>query len=307
MASSWGEAVAAGDQKTQRLALWECESGPLAGGARRGEKGGGWAWGSAGLGGWRFSKERGGVGREVEEPLVELAGELFAVVGVFVEVVEPDGGLEVMFVEEIEQVGQKGHVAPITDLFAHVAVGQVVLDKGEGQRGLVADDGFEQCGFKRENGVTRGACAFGEEHDHDSGLEGGLDLPDCMCGLGTFVALDEQGARAAGEPAEERPTFHFVLGDEDARGEGGEEQNIEVAEVVGDDESTARYTARDTRPEADGAQDPAARVAEPDCARCCACRAGLEGALGGVADGGEGDLGEDPEEAADESEWMERP
>src|SRR5206468_3438787 len=89
-------------------------------------------------------------------------------------------------------------------------------------------------------------------------------------------------------PTEDGDAAEFDLGDEDARMDGGVEQDVERGEVVGDDGAAAWDGAADGEGDVESAQDTGAEAAEPGGALGACARAG-----DGELDGGVGEVGDD--------------
>ena len=91
---------------------------------------------------------------------MELAGEFFAVSAAIAELGEADFGVDDAFAEEVEEVRDEGHVFPITNFLADVAVFEFVLNEAGVKRVRVTGGGFEQGGFEGQDGFAVGAGAF---------------------------------------------------------------------------------------------------------------------------------------------------
>jgi len=91
--------------------------------------------------------------------------------------------------------------------------------------------------MKAQNFAAVGTGAFRKEQDGDTLAK---DVDHLLCdfvGAGAALAIDEDGAAAAREESKDRPVAYFAFGDEDAGHGRGEDRDIEITEVVGDDES----------------------------------------------------------------------
>ena len=83
--------------------------------------------------------------------------------------------------------------------------------------------------------------------------------------IGPAAAVDELGAAGAGEPADHRPFAYLRFGDEDLRGGGGEDGDVDVADVVARHDAGARARfALDDETDAQGPQDEAADPVQPE-------------------------------------------
>ncbi len=60
---------------------------------------------------------------------------------------------------------------------------------------------------------------------------------DGMCGASSG-AIDVDGAGQRGDPADDRPEFHLPLGYKNAGNRGAEYKDVQIAEMIGNQQST---------------------------------------------------------------------
>jgi hypothetical protein len=88
-----------------------------------------------------------------------------------------------------------------------------------------------------------GTGAFRKEEDRDAGFQHRHHLHSGFLGAAATLAVEEDGPSAARKKAEGGPAANFLLGHKDARSCGRIDQDVEIAEVVGADESLGRTLA----------------------------------------------------------------
>jgi hypothetical protein len=93
---------------------------------------------------------------------VQDPGKFFAISFLLLQSGEPSRSLNAPFGQQIEQVWNQGHVLPIANLLTCVTVLEFVTKPPDGQRAGAFGGRLEQGGFKRQDSLTIGTCAFRE-------------------------------------------------------------------------------------------------------------------------------------------------
>ncbi len=86
---------------------------------------------------------------------------------------------------------------------------------------------------------------FGKEHDGDAVGQRIAQVLGLLMHLAPCRARDENGVIHARQPADQRPAAHLVLGDEARAGGAGHRQDIQPAQMVGDEEDILRERPAD--------------------------------------------------------------
>ena len=85
---------------------------------------------------------------------VQLSSELLAIRVSFAQLFETYRGLNGALATQVDEMRHEGHVLPVTDLLAHVAVVERILDQARRQRMSLSGGWFQQRRLERQNGVT---------------------------------------------------------------------------------------------------------------------------------------------------------
>ena len=75
---------------------------------------------------------------------MESSGQFLAIVDVLLKGGKADGSADGTQAQQIEQVREEGHVSPVTNIFAHIARFELILNQGNGQGMILLRCGFEQ-------------------------------------------------------------------------------------------------------------------------------------------------------------------
>jgi hypothetical protein len=94
--------------------------------------------------------------------------------------------------------------------------------------------------------VEKGGHGIGEIFDSESTL-----------------AIDKESASAAGEPAEERPVADFGFGDEEGGNASGEDDGIDIADVIGNNQTGSGHGALDIQVDSEKSAKPLAGRLNP--------------------------------------------
>src|SRR5687767_13553425 len=159
---------------------------------------------------------------------------------------EFDGGLESPDPAEIEQVGSEGHLAP--PAYGHVC-GRVSRRSAVGQRGVVDRVLFpgcpvEQGGAHGKQRLSRGGGSLGEENHPVSPCDGLVDKVEHPHRIAAYLTIQPHGSEELGERSQHRPSPHLALGDEHSVEAGVEQNDVDVAEVIGHQEIGSRSEER---------------------------------------------------------------
>jgi len=206
---------------------------------------------------------------------------------VFVDVGESefDLGGEVGAAHDFPDVGEKFVVAVPAEFALGAAVFSDVGDGGGGDGDGAFDGRGVEAGVEWKQAQAVGAGAFGEEQDGDGATQALGDLFGGGFGAGAAGAVDKEGAAGSGQGAEEWPAADLNLGDE-VDGQGcREDEDVEIAEVIGDEESTLRARAFDGEADVEQAHDKDAGFVLPQGAALhgvWACEAHEQGACEAV-------------------------
>ena len=144
--------------------------------------------------------------------------------------------------EESVEMVIEGHIAPPTDgkVCGRSSLFDLVEDVTTTDGGLGSNGGFKQGGLERKDVGSHGGCAFREEN-HVVALVDGLgdhgDRAVCIAGA---VTVYEEAACALGKKTDEGPAGYFLFGDEEPGHRRPERNDIDVAEVIGDDQTAFR-------------------------------------------------------------------
>ncbi len=174
--------------------------------------------------------------------------------------------------QEAEDVNQEIDVPPVGDFVFHGDGGWVfaverVVEVTGGDGLLSTKDLREEAAVEGQECAAIGGGAFRKEDDWDAGIRGGLEAGARALSGAAASTLDEDGARHDGEPTDDGPLADFRLGDEDAGLDGGKDDDIEVAGVVGDEGSVRWERAVHRDGKAEAAEGGGAEAMEPVGAR----------------------------------------
>jgi len=159
----------------------------------------------------------------------------------------PERGLDGRLAPNIEQVWKQRHVAPVADFVGDRAFLERVSDGRGGDGTTEVEGGFEERAAEGQDPVAAGAGAFRKEDDEQSFLERGPHPSDNAAHPGTAVPVDENGAAQGRTLAEDGPGSDVAFGDEDAGAQGREQDDIEIAEVIGDQKAANWQRAKCAR------------------------------------------------------------
>jgi hypothetical protein len=148
---------------------------------------------------------------------------------------EVDGGSEAGLAQEANEVHQQGLGPPPADgggggqCAGAGAVGDRRVVDGEAQ----GDGGLDERRLEVRHGKAAADAALGEDHHAFAVLEGLLNGSVGARGVGAALAIDEDHLEGFGEPAKDGPGGHVALGDEGGGSGALEDEDVDVAEVVG--------------------------------------------------------------------------
>src|SRR6266436_5352949 len=83
---------------------------------------------------------------------VQLSSELLAIRVSFAQLLETYRRLNGALATKVNEMRHEGHVLPVTNLLAHIAVGERVLDQARRQRMSLSGGWFQQRRLERQNG-----------------------------------------------------------------------------------------------------------------------------------------------------------
>lgn len=234
---------------------------------------------------------------------MQLAGEFLAIGAAFAKLSEADGGADGFFAEQIDDVRNEGDVLPIANFFADVAVVDLILNKpGEKRMGL-AGGGFEQGGFEGQNGLAVGTGAFGKQNDERALIERGLDFIGGLSDERAASAIDEKCAAHSGKGAKDGPAADFAFGDEDGGRDRRNDQDVHIAQVIGNEQAFGRDGSGGGDLGFENAEDAAGAVLQPE--RAFAGRTIFgEAANAGEIYGGNGQLAGEPKQPNENAQRM---
>lgn len=194
---------------------------------------------------------------------MELAGEFLAVGAAFVELREADGGVDGFFAQQVDQMRHERHVFPVANLFAYIAVFEFVLNEAGVKGVCVFGGGLEQRGFEGQDGFAVGTGAFGKEDDQRAVVEGSLNFIRGLPNARTAFAIHKQCAGQAREESEDGPAFHFAFSYEHRGGDGRDDEDIHVAQMIGDEQAAGGNNARGFDGSFENTQDAAGGMLQP--------------------------------------------
>lgn len=151
--------------------------------------------------------------------------------------------------EEMKDVWHQNHiVSPVADIVGDrrraVSFAKVIADMRRGH-GSPGSAGLRQeAAAEFQHTAAVGGRSLGEEDYGQAGVERGLQSRARLEG-GTAVSTGYVYRACHGRhPAEQRILGDFGLGDEDARVKRSEDDDVEVAEVIGDHGAALRKSSR---------------------------------------------------------------
>ena len=189
--------------------------------------------------------------------------ERFAVGMCRVEFTKRNESRDVAFAQQLKDVWDQGHIAPIADVVRHSAFEDVILYTSR-------SDGTVQCGcrckqrrFEREDGVASRTGAFREKNNEFAALQGRLNLLARSRRVETSAPIHKDGSSESGESAENRPTLNISLGHERGGRKRAENDDIQVTEMVADQQAAAGNGATSYHAQIEDAKKTTATDLEP--------------------------------------------
>ena len=85
---------------------------------------------------------------------MQLSSELLAIRVSFAQLIETYRRLNRALATQVDEMGHERHIFPVTDLLAHVAVVERILNQARRQRMSLSGGRFQQRGLEWQNGVT---------------------------------------------------------------------------------------------------------------------------------------------------------
>src|SRR5512146_1515412 len=164
----------------------------------------------------------------------------FAVIEVHTLSSEQHRSVDSAFSKQSQEVRSERHVSPITDIQPRITTFDFIVDTGGRYRRPGPDRRFQQRGMERKHTVTSGTGTFREKHNPNAISQSLLDLLRNAPGIGLAFAVHVDRPAVRGEPSENGPLLHLRFGDENARSNRTEAENIEIAKVVGNDKAVSR-------------------------------------------------------------------
>lgn len=104
---------------------------------------------------------------------------------------------------------------------------------------------------KAEDAFSVRAGAFRENNNPLFGFEERRDFPADPCKVGTMCAAQVERARPTAKYSNNRPVPNFAFADKNSRRNGGNYDDVEIAEMVGCNETPFGNPARETNAEAE--------------------------------------------------------